>query len=680
MDNQNTSAHSAPASIDLDKLQPCPFCGGPARIESSAMWLDLICDHDNTCCLDGDLAEISYQNAAGARDAMVAKWNRRDQQPAAPIQAASGAGDAWHEAVLAECMRIESCYVASDPIKTISNLINYHAEDITGINETNKKLADNYIKLTCSAPVHDAAAPSAEHALRPTDDELWDQTITDRDMCHEWADKLAEAIAKHFGADIGEHSNQNCPWHEALEVIESADSAGSSKSLAVAYDRFSAAVDRGMASAAAKTEQAPSDTCAEMRALCSSCGGTGDVHSLEGEWRGECNCPAGISLTLERLKIAAKKTQSENEELRAALASAAGAGSAQPAALDERALFEVWVRREFDSERMLERYNIYDPDDTRSYKSRHISDMWDGWQARAALAHSTASASGNDALERLLIEHRIAITPENEGGFHALIYRDQELPLAKGYGQTPREAVDAAMSPMKLGDVEMKASSTGNCPNGPTCYCPDDHSGPSTQQAAPEAPTGYKLVPLEPTPEQQQAGHDTPGAHMYNASYRAMVAAAPAPATQQAGAAVDLCGACDESWLTDPHDIEQGQIRCPKCNPAATTASASGEKRNIAAWLKGLAKHVRAVPEYKHLVGDMYVVDQAIVALESDTSAPSREAAPLTDAIEAMNRAKKLPVWDDIDHRLHIELDTIFAALARAPLPAQGGDEKGGAA
>jgi len=59
-------------------------------------------------------------------------------------------------------------------------------------------------------------------AARPTDDELWDSTIRDRDTYQEWADKLADAIAVHFGVDIGEHSNQNCPWHEALEAIESA--------------------------------------------------------------------------------------------------------------------------------------------------------------------------------------------------------------------------------------------------------------------------------------------------------------------------------------------------------------------------------------------------------------------------------------------------------------------------
>jgi hypothetical protein len=43
------------------------------------------------------------------------------------------------------------------------------------------------------------------------------QTIADRDLYHEWADKLAEAIAERTGVDIGEHSNVNNPWRVAYE-------------------------------------------------------------------------------------------------------------------------------------------------------------------------------------------------------------------------------------------------------------------------------------------------------------------------------------------------------------------------------------------------------------------------------------------------------------------------------
>lgn len=69
------------------------------------------------------------------------------------------------------------------------------------------------------AAVSAATKPTAD-LPRPSDDELWDATLRDRDTYHEWADKLAEAISKHFDAYIGEHSNANCPWAEALEVIE----------------------------------------------------------------------------------------------------------------------------------------------------------------------------------------------------------------------------------------------------------------------------------------------------------------------------------------------------------------------------------------------------------------------------------------------------------------------------
>lgn len=41
---------------------------------------------------------------------------------------------------------------------------------------------------------------------------------------------------------------------------------------------------------AAPAAPAETDVCAEMRALCSSCGGTGDVTRIDGEWLGYCNC------------------------------------------------------------------------------------------------------------------------------------------------------------------------------------------------------------------------------------------------------------------------------------------------------------------------------------------------------------------------------------------------------
>ncbi|WP_175974557.1 hypothetical protein [Burkholderia sp. BCC1047] len=70
-----------------------------------------------------------------------------------------------------------------------------------------------------------APQPPAQADARPTDDELWDQTLRERDNYCEWADKLANAIATYLGFEIGEHSNVNNPWREALEAIENAAQA-----------------------------------------------------------------------------------------------------------------------------------------------------------------------------------------------------------------------------------------------------------------------------------------------------------------------------------------------------------------------------------------------------------------------------------------------------------------------
>lgn len=79
------------------ELKPCPFCNGAARIESSSLWHDLVCDHDRTCVLDGDTAEMSYLAADPTSVArMVEKWNRR----ALPAPAASEAPSRDPEALL----------------------------------------------------------------------------------------------------------------------------------------------------------------------------------------------------------------------------------------------------------------------------------------------------------------------------------------------------------------------------------------------------------------------------------------------------------------------------------------------------------------------------------------------------------------------------------------------------
>ncbi len=51
-----------------------------------------------------------------------------------------------------------------------------------------------------------------------------EHTIAERDRAEEWADRLAGAISEFTSVDIGEHSNLNRPWVNALDAIESQQS------------------------------------------------------------------------------------------------------------------------------------------------------------------------------------------------------------------------------------------------------------------------------------------------------------------------------------------------------------------------------------------------------------------------------------------------------------------------
>lgn len=59
------------------------------------------------------------------------------------------------------------------------------------------------------------------------------------------------------------------------------------------------------------------DTCAKTRALCSACGGTGDMHGLDGKWRGQCTC---VHAWQQRAEKAEADLKQVNEWRAAALA------------------------------------------------------------------------------------------------------------------------------------------------------------------------------------------------------------------------------------------------------------------------------------------------------------------------------------------------------------------------
>ena len=83
--------------------------------------------------------------------------------------------------------------------------------------------------------------------------------------------------------------------------------------------------------------------------VCWSCGDSGEVHSLDGEWRGECNCQgavdarriAELEADRDRIKTIADNYSELNMDAQAELA----ATKAQEPVVDEQAAFEDWITR-----------------------------------------------------------------------------------------------------------------------------------------------------------------------------------------------------------------------------------------------------------------------------------------------------------------------------------------------
>lgn len=63
----------------------------------------------------------------------------------------------------------------------------------------------------------------------------------------------------------------------------------------------------------------------------------------------------------------------------------------------------------------------------------------------APAAPTAAPADHADKLERIIMEKRIELVPEYEGGWRANVYRDSDEPQATAAGTTPSAAVKAAL-------------------------------------------------------------------------------------------------------------------------------------------------------------------------------------------------------------------------------------------
>jgi len=109
--------------------------------------------------------ELATPAPASAGQASLDKERQRDSTEAAKSAGQAGqVADAWHDAVFAECMKIETAYKADDPAGTVRALIHWYYEEASGVSDGVKRLADNYMRLTCVA--ERAAAPAELNAAR----------------------------------------------------------------------------------------------------------------------------------------------------------------------------------------------------------------------------------------------------------------------------------------------------------------------------------------------------------------------------------------------------------------------------------------------------------------------------------------------------------------------------------
>ncbi|WP_251029389.1 hypothetical protein [Pseudomonas fluorescens] len=96
---------------------------------------------------------------------------------------------------------------------------------IAELEQVNANLLENATALNIDCDVNNEVALEmlleldTLRAKLKAEDNSHSNTIDQRDRAETFADQLAQAICDHFRVDIGEHSNLNCPWSTALEII-----------------------------------------------------------------------------------------------------------------------------------------------------------------------------------------------------------------------------------------------------------------------------------------------------------------------------------------------------------------------------------------------------------------------------------------------------------------------------
>ncbi|RCN15793.1 hypothetical protein [Pseudomonas aeruginosa] len=183
-----------------------------------------------------------------------------------------------------------------------------------------------------------------------------------------------------------------------------------------------------------------------------------------------------------------------------------------------------------------------------------------------------AKHSGSAILD-LVATNRIALTPEYEGQWHADLYLDREIPLAKAEGATPAEAVLALMSAERIDPEQESVEQAGGNEGVKCAVCVDsgkvyDISGEGAWKCyactGSHEVIGYangdeldnmlddRTAVLSPV---KTSFHTVP---VYRQARAALAQPSPAPADEKPGDSI-LCSGCFAKGVGHEHFDEAGK-------------------------------------------------------------------------------------------------------------------------
>lgn len=217
---------------------------------------------------------------------------------------------------------------------------------------------------------------------------------------------------------------------------------------------------------------------------CPYCDDTGDVHSIDGEWRGRCTCPAGQYAPTPPTAPAQDAQGERNAQMLIDIGNAAlRAGwngvdlqafvigrlaSPSPSAVQPLSDGDFAFLDDDGKQMMItsHHYTVKDIkaliDDLKAVEQGIEQPEWVNrdhrtrcgviWRVMAALASDVPVAPLPEAerqdsarLDAMQL-HRISVVPEYEGPWDARVYGNEGEPEAVGTGSTPREAIDNAIA------------------------------------------------------------------------------------------------------------------------------------------------------------------------------------------------------------------------------------------